>query len=136
MRDARKQIVIALISKLGEKLPAVSAYTIVPEKEYSYPYLYVSDIFQNDESNKTTKEYDYELLVQVVHKGLTDKTVLYDNMNSVVSIIENRKDLTLTDDFVCEYLQLISTSEAEIQTDTGIEYIGLIRFRILVSDIS
>ena len=133
MRDARKQIVAGLIALINAKISGVTVYTIVP-KTAAYPYIYISDIYQTDESSKNEKHYDYETLIQVVYKDIVSKVDLWSKMNSVVSIINTRKDLVLTDNFTCEYLHLLQASEEEVLTDTGRLHIGLIRFKIVITD--
>ena len=140
MRDARKEIVQSLIAAINVKLPSRTVYTIVPksvENSGTMPpdnYIYISDIYQNDSSSKNDTRYSYEVLIQVVKNNITSKLELYSEVNSIMTIIQNERDLTLSNDFDLIYMGFIANSEEEIQTETGTKHLGLIRFQIDVQD--
>jgi hypothetical protein len=131
MRDARKQIVSALITALSEV--GVTVYTKVP-KDTAYPYIHISEIYQDENGPKNSFFYNYDILIQVVYKDLDSKVSLWNTVNSVLAIVKNDASLSLADDFEVMETTLISNSETEIMTDTGILDIGLIRILIKVED--
>lgn len=131
MRDARKQIVSALITALSEV--GVTVYTKVP-KDTAYPYIHISEIYQDENGPKNSFFYNYDILIQVVYKDLDSKVILWNTVNSVLAIVKNDASLSLADDFEVMETTLISNSETEIMTDTGILDIGLIRILIKVED--
>ena len=56
MKDARKQIVKALIDAIAVKIPGITCFTIKPKVvdggNASYPYIYISDIYQLENGQK------------------------------------------------------------------------------------
>ncbi len=131
MRDGRKQIVKSLITALSGV--GVTVFTKVP-KDTTYPYIHISEIYQDEDGPKNSFFYNYDILIQVVYKDLDSKVNLWNTVNSILGIIKNDASLTLTDDFEVMETTLISNSETEIMTDTGILDIGLIRILIKVED--
>lgn len=134
MRDCRKQLVKGLVTAINNVLSGISVYTIVP-KNVTYPYIYISDIYQNESGPKTSYFYDYDVLVQVVYKDLTSKTNIYNSVNSILSIINNGTPFTLTDNFKIYSCELLSNNDTQILTDTGILDVGLIRIGFLIEDL-
>jgi len=140
MRDAKKEIVTALITSISAKLPTRDIFTIVPkpinDSGAAAPlnYILISDIYQQDESPKNSLIYSYDVLVQVVYNNVTSKITFWSDISSVVSIISSRRDLVLTNDFQCQEIGLLSNSEEEIWTDTGRKNIGVVRFKVDVKD--
>ena len=134
MKDARKQIVKALIDAIAVKIPGITCFTIKPKVvdggNASYPYIYISDIYQLENGQKTNFMYNYEVLIQIVHKELNTKLNLYSQMSEVVAIIANKRDISLGTEFNLMQIRLVSSSESEILTDTGTLHLGLVRFSL------
>lgn len=138
MRDCRKNIVINLIPVIQAKLTGYPVRTKINKPNtgdsISYPYVYISEIYQDEEGSKSFPIYSVDLLIQVVYKDLTDLSDLWDDQNAIASIIQNKRDLTLTDDFELMSIEIGQISETEIETDTGILNIGLVRMILKVED--
>lgn len=141
MRDCRYQIVKALITKINEVLPNLEVYTAAPKPvnnngvKLEYPYIYISDINQDEDGPKAHFYYSYTLLIQVVHKDEASKVDQWSNVGKVVGLINNGEDLDLDDDFEVMDFTLESNTEQEIQTDTGVLSIGLIRCKMNIEDL-
>lgn len=140
MRDARKQIVLALITAINAAASGITVYTKVPKGVdgnaalVTYPYIHISEIYQDENGPKNSYFYNYEVLVQVVYKDLHSKVSLWNTVNNILGIVKNDASLTLTDNFETMETRLVSNSETEILTDTGLLDIGLIRIEIVVED--
>jgi len=138
MRDCRKNIITKLIPAIQEKLTGYEVRTKINKphtgEKIAYPYVYISDIYQDEEGYKTFPIYSVDLLIQVVYKDLTDLSDLWDDQNAIAEIIQNKRDLTLTDNFELMSMELGQISETEIETDTGILNIGLVRMIFKVED--
>ena len=140
MRDARKEIATALIAAINAKLPTKTVYTIVPKAVDNSGniapdnYILISDIYQQNDGNKASFIYNYDVLVEVVYNNITSKLNLWADVSSIESIVSNRRDLTLTNDFYLLEISCESTPEEEILTDTGTKTIGIIRFKMAIKD--
>lgn len=140
MRDARKEIVSGLITAINAKLSGITVYTKVPKAVdnnavlASYPYIYIAEIYQDETGPKNRFFYNYDILIQVVYKDLTSKVSLWTTVNSILEIVNNNVPFSLSNDFEIMEMTLISNSETEILTDTGILDIGLIRIMVKVED--
>jgi|GEM_PF-2162355 len=134
MRDARKQLVTALIADIKTRIPGAQVYTKVPKKK-AYPYIWISDIYQDEDGPKNSYQYNYDVLIQVVYKGESDPSDRYDNQNAILGMVDNASGFALTDDFSIMKTSLISNSEStDLKTDSGILDIGLIRLGFLIQD--
>ena len=138
MRDCRGNIVISLIPVIEAKLPGYPVRTKINKSNtgdsVTYPYVYISDIFQTEEGSKSFPIYVVDLLIQVVHDDLTDLSSLWADQNAIAEIIQNKRDLILSNNFKLMSIELGQISETEIETDTGIMNIGLIRMLLKVED--
>lgn len=138
MRDARADIVKALIVAIKAKITGINVFTKINRPvdgtAAAFPYVYISDIYQNESGSKAKPIYDYEVLIQLVYSNLTTLTSLWTNMNHIVSIIQSKRDISLTNSFTLLHIDLLNTSESEIKTDKEILNIGLIRFSLKIRD--
>ena len=134
MRDARKQLVTALITDIKTRIPGSRVYTKLPKK-LAYPYIYISEIYQDEDGPKNSYQYNYDVLIQVVYKNASDPSDRYDNQNAIMGMVDNASGFALTDDFSIMKTSLISNSEStDIKTDSGILDIGLVRLDFLIQD--
>ena len=130
MKDLRQILYTALVAKLVE-LTGRQVFTKMP-KERTFPYIFLSDFYQKESGPKDSYHYDVELLIQIRHIGLTSLKPLFDDMDSVMSMITNGSPFALTGGYKIEQCTLISSNDTEILTDTGTENIGLIRINFLI----
>lgn len=138
MRNCKKEILTALIAKLKTAMPTMKVRTKINDFNISdntaYPYVYVSDLYQTEIGPKNYHAYDVDVLIQIVYKDLTSLGNLYDAQNSVLGLFKIPESLTLTNNFTVQETILLSSTETEIQVDTGTLNIGLIRIKYTVED--
>lgn len=138
MRNCKGELLTALIAALKTAMPTMTVRTKLNDFDTSsnaaYPYIYISDTYQNENGPKNYHAYDVELLIQVVYKDLTDLATLYTSQNSVLGLFNIPKSLTLTNNFEITETVLINSTDSEIKIDTGILNIGLIRMRFSIVD--
>lgn len=140
MRDARKEIVGALITAIGVKIPSRKVFTIpikaVDNSNITPPneYIIISDIYQEENGTKSAFMYTYDVLIEVVHNNINSKLLLWSDINSIETIVSSRRDLTLGNDFELLEISCESMPEEEILTETGRKTVGIIRFKIDIID--
>ena len=130
MKDLRQILYTPLVAKLAE-LTGRQVFTKMP-KESVFPYIFLSDFYQKESGPKDSFQYDVELLIQIRHKELTSLIPLTQDMDNVMSMINNDSPFELQAPFKIEQCTLISSNDTEILTETGTENIGLIRINFLI----
>lgn len=131
MRDLRNILLKGLVPKLATATGREVCTSV--DQDQAYPYLYLSDIYQTETGPKTSYIYNLEVLIQVVHKGGHDMGPLYDDMDDVLSIVNNATpSITLDSPFVIQAATLVSSTTLTNLTETGTEDIGLIRINFLI----
>ena len=141
MRDARKEIVGAWITAINTAIPTRKVFTVVPKAEINggtnppNEYIYISDIYQEENGTKRRFMYSYELLIQVVYNDIVEKLTMWADVNAILGIITNQRDLVLGNDFDLMQIQLLSSTEEDILTDTGLKNICPIRIKMDIEDL-
>lgn len=127
MKDIRNILLTALMPSLATATGR-NVYTRMPKAAaISYPYIYISDIYQEEVGPKTSYIYRLDVLIQVVYQDIDDLGALFTDMNNVLSIVNNGPILSLTSPHKVIDCTLNSSTTTEFQTDTGTQNVGLIR---------
>ena len=127
MKDVREILLKGLIPAL-QTATSLSVYTTIPKKASPvYPYIYVSDMYQEENGSKTSKSYKIDLLVRVIYKDVKSLSGLFGSINNVLSIINNGKPFEIGTQFYIESGTLISSSMTTELIETGKLEIGLVR---------
>lgn len=131
MEDVRNVLLKSLVPAL-ETATGKSVFTRIPKDAATYPYIYISDIYQEEDGTKTEFHYRLDVLVQVLYKDATSLSGLFSDMTNVLSIINNGVPFELDDPHSIMDCTLNSSNTTEFQTETGTVNAGLIRiyFRI------
>jgi len=111
MKDCRTQLITGLITAIGTKT-AIDVYTKVP-KSIAYPFIYLTDIIDNEDGPKNQFMYSYDVSIEIVYKDLTVKDNLWGTVNDIKGIITNGSPFTLTGGFKIMDMTLIDTTETE-----------------------
>lgn len=135
MRDARPQLIKALVSDLKSRLSYDRVYTKIPKK-VSYPYVYIAEIYQDEDGSKSEFQYRYDVLIQVVYKDADSPLARYQDQSAILGMVNNAQGFALEDNFDLMKVSLISNSEeTDIKTDSGILDVGLVRIEFLIEDL-
>lgn len=127
MKDVRQILLTALVPALASAT-GKSVYTRIPKAaNVTFPYVYISDIYQEEVGPKTSYQYKLDVLIQVVYNDSDSLTALYGVMDNVLSIINNGEILTLTSPYKVMSCELNNSTTTEFQTETGTQIVGLIR---------
>jgi len=136
MKDVTKQVVKAMITKIGTLISGRTVYTQLPKSDsasmVTYPYIYLSDFYQTEDGPKNSYWYRFEMLVQIVYKDVESRLNLWSDKDYIMQIINNTTPFTIDDGFVIESCELLSSTETDILTDTGLLSIGLIRINFKI----
>jgi hypothetical protein len=100
----------------------------------AYPYIYIGEVYQNEDGPKNYYRYPVEILLQIVYKDQTSLTPLYGTQNTVLGLLTGPFDLTLTNNFQLLDTELIMSNDSEIKIDSGTLNIGMIRIRFTIWD--
>lgn len=128
MKDVRNILLTGLVPALATAT-GLNVYTRIPKAaNVTYPYVYISDIYQEEIGSKTEFVYQLDVLVQIVYQDVDSLTGLFGKMDNVLSIINNGvAPFALTSPYKIEECSLNSSTTTEFQTDTGTQNVGLIR---------
>jgi hypothetical protein len=136
MRDVRKQLIKGLIGAINTKIPGRTVYTQIPKGDYSdpitYPYIWISDIFQDEDGPKNGYMYNLDVLVQIVYSNASSLIPLWDDQDKVLQIIDNGNKFALDDGFEIMDMTLISSDSDEELTNTEKLNIGLVRINFMI----
>lgn len=133
MRDVRKQLAIGLKTAIDAKATGLTFYTKVP-KSAVYPYIYVAEMFDIENGSKQQFIYEYEVTLQIVYKDLTDKSDMWETVDSIKQIINNNSPFTLTDNFKIMEATLIDTDETIDLVDSQEVDTTIIRINFMIED--
>lgn len=126
MKDVVKPLLKALTVVL-DNATGLTSYTRIPKQEYlSYPYIYISDIYQQENGPKTGYRYSVDLLVRIIYKDVDSLIPLLDKKNKVLELINNASPFAI-EGFKIESCELQNSFSSESYTDTGVESIENIR---------
>ena len=138
MRNCKSEILTALVAALKLALPALPVSTkknwFENDSNTAYPYIYIGEVYQTEDGPKTWYRYNVEMLIHVVYKDVIDLADLYTSQNAVLGLINKPQSLTLTNNFEVINSELLSNNDIELQVDSGILNVGLIRVRYTIED--
>lgn len=127
MKDIRQILLTALVPALATAT-GKNVYTRMPKEINAvYPYIYISDIYQEEVGSKTSYIYRLDVLIQIIYQDAPDLGVLFADMNNVLSIVNNGSILTLASPHKVMSCELNNSTTTEFQTETGTQNVGLIR---------
>lgn len=127
MKDIRQILLTALVPALATAT-GKNVYTRMPKAiEAVYPYIYISDIYQEEVGPKTSYIYRLDVLIQIIYQDVDSLTGLFADMNNVLSIVNNGSILTLASPHKVMSCELNNSTTTEFQTETGTQNVGLIR---------
>lgn len=127
MKDLRAPLIKALIPAI-KTATGKDAYTRMPKAEnIQYPYIQISDIYQEEVGAKTKKEYLLDVLINVVYLDVSSLVPFYTDINNIMSFVDNDEPFPLESPFKILECQLNNSSTTEIEKDTGVENVAAIR---------
>lgn len=127
MKDIRQILLTALVPALATATGR-NVYTRIPKAaNVVYPYIYISDIYQEEVGPKTSYIYRLDVLIQIIYQDVDDLSDMFTDMNNVLSIVNNGSILTLASPHKVMSCELNNSTTTEFQTETGTQNVGLIR---------
>lgn len=127
MKDIRNILLTALVQALATAT-GKAVYTRIPKAAgVTYPYIYISDIYQEEIGPKTSYTYRLDVLIQIIYQDVDDLGALFTDMDNVLSIVDNGSILSLTSPYKVMSCELNNSTTTEFQTETGTQNVGLIR---------
>lgn len=127
MKDIRNILLTALVPALATET-GKNVYTRMPKAIGSvYPYIYISDIYQEEVGPKTSYIYRLDVLIQIIYQDVDSLTGLFADMDNVLSIVNNGSPFALTAPHKVMSCELNNSTTTEFQTETGTQNVGLIR---------
>ena len=133
MKDVRKQLMIGLKSAVDGLSTGLTFYTKIP-KGISYPYIYVAEIFDIEDGSKQQFMYQYEVTLEITYKDITDKTDMWDAVDSLKGLINNNEPFSLTDNFKIMECTLIDTDEIEDLVESQNVDTTILRINFMIED--
>lgn len=133
MKDARTSLITALKTAVDAKSTGLTFYTKVP-KDVSYPYIWVAEIFDTEDGDKSTFMYQYEITLHITYSNITDKTAMWTAVDKIKQIINNNVPFSLTGNFAIMECTLIDTDEIEDLVDSMDVDTTIIRINFMIQD--
>ena len=138
MKDVRKQLSIGLITAINAKSTGLTVYTKIPKGDalnpISYPFIYISEIYDYEDGPKNQFMYQYEVVLEVVYKDLNSKIAMWTTVDKIKQTINNNSPFTLTDNFKIMESTLISTEETETLINSQEVSTTIIRMNFQIED--
>jgi len=133
MKDLRSILLTGLVPALATAT-GLNVYTRIPKAaNVTYPYVYIAEIYQEEIGSKTEFVYQLDVLVQVVYHDVDSLVGLFGKIDNVLSIAKNGvAPFSLTSPYAIEECSLIQSTTTELETDTGVQNIGLIRLNFTI----
>lgn len=122
-----KALVPAIATATGR-----TVYTRAPKDTATYPYIYISDYYQEENGPKNSYQYEVDLLIQVLHKDQTSLTAFYDDIDDILGIINNAVPFALDSPYTVMDCRLNNTSTTEYMSEVGVINAGLIRIQFRI----
>lgn len=127
MKDIRQILLTALVPALATAT-SKNVYTRMPKAIGAvYPYIYISDIYQEEFGSKTSYIYRLDVLIQIIYQDVDSLVNLFADMNNVLSIVNNGSPFALDSPHKVMSCELNNSTTTEFQTETGTQNVGLIR---------
>lgn len=132
MTDCREIVLKALYTALGTATGR-TIYTKMPKQAAPiYPYIHISDVFEEEEGAKNGYQFKFQILIEVVHKDELSDIPLFNDMKAVKTLINNAVPFALSGGFAIMDMRLVSSTQIEVLTDTGMVDVGAIRITMRV----
>lgn len=127
MKDIRQILLTTLVPALATAT-GKNVYTRMPKAINAvYPYIYISDIYQEEVGSKTSYIYRLDVLIQIIYQDVDSLVNLFADMNNVLSIVNNGSPFALDSPHKVMSCELNNSTTTEFQTETGTQNVGLIR---------
>jgi hypothetical protein len=128
MKDLRQILLTGLIPAI-KTATGKDAYSRIPKATgITYPYIYVSDIYQEEFGSKTGYRYRLDVLIQVIYQDVTTLTGLFTDMDNILGLVKNGvTPFALSGGYKVSECNLNSSTTTEFQTETGTQSVGIIR---------
>lgn len=127
MKDIRHIFLIGFCPALATAT-GKTVYTRMPKAIGAvYPYIYISDIYQEETGPKTSYQYKLDVLIQIIYQDVDSLVNLFTDMDNVLSIVNNGSPFALTSPYKIMLCELNNSTTTEFQTETGTQNVGLIR---------
>lgn len=139
MRNCKAEVLKALVAAMQTALPGMivrSKMTAFDKSTHAaaYPYVYVTQIIQNEQPCKPFYLYDVEALIQVTYIEQSTLEDMYQTVNTILRIFKLPKPFELENDFEIIETTLLANADDEQQTESGIYTFALIRVRFEIQD--
>ncbi|NIA28713.1 MAG: hypothetical protein GWP06_02220 [Actinobacteria bacterium] len=132
MKDLRPILLKALVPAL-KTATGKDVFSRIPKsKSVTYPYVYISEMYQEEIGSKTSYRYNIDTLIQVIYKDAPGLGNLYTDTDNILGLVNNGSPFALESPYKIESCMLNSTNTTEILTETGIINVGLIRLFFLI----
>lgn len=132
MNDPRKALMKALVTALGTAT-GKTCYAKIPKQVAPiYPYIHISDVYMEEEGQKNSYQYIFQILVEVVHKDETSDADLFDDIANICSVINNAVPFSLDSPWSVMDCRLNNTSKTEVLTESGQVDVGTVRMIIRI----
>ena len=132
MKDIRSIVIKGLISAI-EEVTDKKCYTLIPDTAgVNYPYIHISDTYQEEVGDKTKFMYKLDTLIEVVFENITSKVEIWQTMDQVLSIVNNASSFELDSPYKVIRCELNNSTESDFKSETGTQYVGFIRLNIYV----
>lgn len=135
MKDARNALVKALKAALDTACDA-TVYARMPKStSINYPYIHISDIYNDEVGPKDSFQFNYDTLIQVVYKDQSSLVDFYDEIDKVVSTVNNNVPFALDSPFRIMESTLLSTSTTEYEeADGSVLNVAAIRINFFIEE--
>jgi hypothetical protein len=132
MNDPRKIVLKALYTAIGTATGR-TVYTKIPKQPAPmYPYIYISDVFMEEEGTKLSYQYKFQILIEVCHKDTISDDDIFNDMDDIAQLINNSVPFALESGYSIMDMRLVSSMKTEVLTETGSVDVGAIRIVIRV----
>lgn len=135
MTDCREIVLKALYTALGTATGR-TIYTKIPKLNNVptpvYPYIHISDVFEEEEGTKTNYQFKFQILIEVCHKDELSDIPLFNDIKAVKTLINNSVPFALSGGFAIMDMRLVNSTQIEVLTDTGMVDVGAIRITMRV----
>ena len=132
MNDPRKQVIKALYAAIGTATGRTVYAKIPKQATPPYPYVYISDVFMEEEGPKNKYQYKFQILIEVCHKDELNDDSLFNDMADIEGLINNGVPFALESGYNIMDMTLVSAVKTEVLTDSGQVDVGAIRISMRV----
>lgn len=119
MRDARTALVTGLYTQLSAATTTPVHARMPKSSALQYPYIQIGDIYDEENGTKDSFMYDYDVLINIVHKDLSSLTPFYSDIDAVKGTINNNVPFALPAPFRILESTLTSSSTTVFESADG-----------------